>query len=132
MPMVKQQYPLSENREDHAVAGLSMRGSETLLAGLNHTDTFAYVGGFSSGGWETASPLGFPSITAQSAQDVNSKLRPLWISCGTEDGLFASNQKFIAWLKDQGIKANAVQTPGMRAWMVWRDNLSNFVPLLFQ
>lgn len=48
MPLVKQQYPLSDRREDHAVAGLSMGGAESLLVGLNHIDDFAYVGGFSS------------------------------------------------------------------------------------
>ncbi len=48
MPLVKQQYPLSDKREDHAVAGLSMGGAESLRVGLNHIDDFAYVGGFSS------------------------------------------------------------------------------------
>jgi enterochelin esterase family protein len=133
MPLVKQQYPLSDKREDRAVAGLSMGGAESLLVGLNHIDDFAYVAGFSS------APLGegdytaaLPRITSQSAADVNAKLRLLWISCGTEDGLFAGNQKLIAWLRERGIKINAVQTPGMHVWMVWRDNLTNFAPLLFQ
>jgi enterochelin esterase family protein len=74
----------------------------------------------------------FPGISTQAATEINTKLRLLWISCGTEDGLFEPNQKFIAWLKDQGVKVHAIQTPGMHAWMVWRDNLSNFLPLLFQ
>jgi putative esterase len=38
MPLVKRQYPLSDKREDHAVAGLSMGGAESLLVGLNHID----------------------------------------------------------------------------------------------
>jgi enterochelin esterase family protein len=133
MPLVKQQYPLSEKREEHAIAGLSMGGAETLLNGLNHVDEFAYVGGFSSGGLgqDNFGPS-FPGVTPQSAADINAKLKLLWISCGTEDGLFDPNQKFIAWLKGQGVNVHAVQTPGMHAWMVWRDNLSNFAPLLFQ
>ena len=133
MPLVKHQYPLSDKREDHAVAGLSMGGAESLLVGLNHLDDFAYVGGFSS------APLGesvfdsaFPGITAQSAPDINAKLRVLWIACGTEDGLLDRNQKFIAWLKGKGLQPTAIQTPGMHAWMVWRDNLTNFAPLLFR
>jgi enterochelin esterase-like enzyme len=132
MPLVKQQYPLSDKREEHAIAGLSMGGAETLLVGLNHVDEFAYVGGFSS------APLGqdgfdssFPGITTQSAPDINARLRLLWISCGTEDGLLGDNQKLIAWLKDKGLNPTAIQTPGMHEWMVWRDNLTNFLPLLF-
>jgi enterochelin esterase-like enzyme len=133
MPLVKQQYPLSEKREEHAVAGLSMGGAETLLTGLNHPDDFAYVGAFSSGGLGDGdlAPW-FPGISPQSGPAIGSKFRVLWISCGTEDGLFAFNQRLIAWLKTQGIEPKAVQTPGMHAWMVWRDNLSNFLPLLFQ
>jgi enterochelin esterase-like enzyme len=133
MPLVRQQYPISEKREDHAVAGLSMGGAESLRVGLNHLDDFAYIGGFSS------APLGgedygsiFPGITSQSAPAINTRLRLLWISCGTEDGLFEGNQKFIAWLKEKGVQPTAIQTPGMHVWMVWRDNLAHFVPLLFQ
>ena len=133
MPRVKQQYPLSDKRDEHAIAGLSMGGAETLLVGLNHSDDFAWVGAFSAGGIgsDRFEPL-FPAITPQSGAQIQSKLKLLWISCGTEDGLFEPNQKFIAWLKGQGMQPDAVQTPGMHAWMVWRENLSNFAPLLFQ
>lgn len=133
MPLAKQQYPLSDKREDHAVAGLSMGGAESLLVVLNHIDDFAYVGGFSS------APLGqadfgsvFPGITTQAAPAINARLRLLWISCGTEDGLLNGNLKLIAWLKEKGLQPSAIQTPGMHVWMVWRDNLTNFAPLLFQ
>ena len=26
----------------------------------------------------------------------------------------------------------AIETPGMHTWLVWRDNLIHFAPLLFQ
>ena len=32
----------------------------------------------------------------------------------------------------QGMNPAAIRTPSMHPWMVWRDNLSNFAPLLFQ
>ena len=133
MPKVKQEYPLSDKREGHAIAGLSMGGAETLLVGLNHTDDFAWIGSFSAGGIgsDHFEPL-FPAVTPQSGPQLQSKLKLLWIACGTEDGLWEPNQKFIAWLKSNGMQPTAIQTPGMHAWMVWRNNLSNFAPLLFQ
>jgi len=133
MPLVKQEYPLSDKREDHAIAGLSMGGAETLLVGLNHTDDFAWIGSFSAGGIgsDHFEPL-FPAITPRSGMQIQAKLKLLWIACGTEDGLFQPNQKFIAWLKSNGIQPTPIQTPGMHAWMVWRENLSTFAPLLFQ
>ena len=136
MPLVKQQYPLSEKREDHAIAGLSMGGAESLLVGLNHIDEFYYVGGFSSAplgaGEHGDFALPFPGITAESAQKINARLRVLWIACGSEDGLFDANQKFIAWLKQKGLQPIVIQTPGRHVWMVWRDNLAQFAALLFQ
>jgi enterochelin esterase family protein len=133
MPAMKQQYPISDKREDHAIAGLSMGGAETLLVGLNHTDDFAWIGSFSAGGigGDNFEPL-FPAITSQSGAQIQSKLKLLWIACGTEDGLNQPNQAFIAWLQSKGMQPTAIHTPGMHAWMVWRDNLSNFAPLLFQ
>ncbi len=134
MPLVKKQYPLSGRQQDHAIAGLSMGGAESLLTGLNHTGDFAYVGGFSSaplGGNEGGFGLSFPGTSA-AAPEMNARLRLLWISCGTEDGLFDGNQKLIAWLKQEGLHPTAIQTPGMHDWMVWRENMTHFLPLLFQ
>jgi len=133
MPLVKQQYPISDKSQEHAIAGLSMGGAESLLVGLNHTSDFAYVGAFSAGGLGQGNyDPSFPGITAQSGAEIKGKLRVLWIACGTEDGLFPANQKFITWLKEKGLEPTTIQTPGMHAWMVWRENLTNFASLLFQ
>ncbi|MBW4028639.1 MAG: esterase [Acidobacteria bacterium] len=134
MPRVAGEYPMiSASREDHAIAGLSMGGAETLLVGLNHPDAFAWIGAFSAGGiGSTGFPEDFPHLTPADAPTFNAGNRLLWISCGTEDGLLEPNRLLISWLRDQGLHPNAIETSGMHAWMVWRDNLSHFVPLLFQ
>ena len=133
MPQIRAEYPISPRREDHAIAGLSMGGAETLLVGLNHEEDFAWIGGFSAGGLgATGFPALFPAISRATASKVNAGNRLLWISVGTEDGLLDPNRKLIAWLREQGFTPMAVETPGMHVWMVWRDNLVNFVPLLFQ
>jgi enterochelin esterase family protein len=133
MPRVQQEYPVSDKQEDHAIAGLSMGGAESLLVGLNHPDYFAYVGGFSAGGLGDGpfAPV-FPGIAPKNAAQMNNELRVLWIACGTEDGLFPPNQHLIAWLQQQGLRPAAIQTPGRHVWMVWRNNFSHFAPLLFQ
>ena len=48
MPMVDKAYNVSKNREERAIAGLSMGGAETLYVGLNNLDRFAWVSAFSS------------------------------------------------------------------------------------
>jgi enterochelin esterase-like enzyme len=127
MPMVEGSYPVSTKREDRAIAGLSMGGSESLLTGLNNIDKFAYVGAFSAGGLFDDYPPAFPALDAKQA----AQLRTLWIACGTSDRLIDDNRKFKTWLKSKDIAFTDIETPGAHTWMVWRRNLINFTPLLF-
>ena len=128
MPAVERDYRISTDREERAIAGLSMGGAESLLVGLNNLDRFAWVGSFSAGGLGENLDQQFPNLDAS----ANSKLRLLWISCGTEDTLLAPNRKFHQWLESKGVHSHYVETPGMHTWMVWRRNLANLAPLLFR
>ena len=47
MPMVDKAYNVSKDRNQRAIAGLSMGGAEALYTGLNHLDTFASIASFS-------------------------------------------------------------------------------------
>jgi len=47
MPAVERGYNVSRNREERAIAGLSMGGAETLYTALNNLDKFAWMGSFS-------------------------------------------------------------------------------------
>jgi enterochelin esterase-like enzyme len=128
IPAVERMYHASPDRELRAIAGLSMGGSESLYAGLNNLDRFAWIGAFSMGGLGEDFDALFPSLDAK----ANLKLHVLWVSCGTEDRLLETNRKLHAWLDAKGVHQKYVETPGMHTWMVWRRNLSNFAPLLFQ
>jgi enterochelin esterase-like enzyme len=48
MPMVDKAYNVSRNREQRAIAGLSMGGAESLYVGLRNLDKFAWIGAYSS------------------------------------------------------------------------------------
>jgi enterochelin esterase-like enzyme len=128
LPQVEKEYRVSDKRDDRAIAGLSMGGAESLYTGLNNIDKFAYVGSFSGGGLSDDYSADFPTIDAAAA----AKLRVLWIACGTDDHLITANRALIAWLKGKNINPTAIETPGRHTWMVWRRNLSNYAPLLFQ
>jgi len=69
LPMVEKTYNVSRNREDHAIAGLSMGGAETLYTALNHLDTFAWIGSFSGAFvmWPGANPTPAPTAPAPAA-----------------------------------------------------------------
>jgi enterochelin esterase-like enzyme len=128
MPKVESEYRVTADRNSRAIAGLSMGGSESLLTGLNNLDKFAWIGAFSSGGLPEPFDKDFPGLDA----NANQQIFQLWIACGTEDRLITANRSLREWLKNHGIHHVPIETPGQHTWMVWRRNLAEFVPLLFQ
>jgi enterochelin esterase-like enzyme len=127
MPQVEKTYHVSKDRTQRAIAGLSMGGAESLRVGLNYLDKFAWIGAFSSGGVPANFTETFPNLDSK----ANDKLKLLWIACGKDDGLFEANKKFDAELSDRNVKHQWIVTPGAHTWLVWRRNLAEFAPLLF-
>jgi enterochelin esterase family protein len=71
MPRVEKTYNVSKDRNQRAIAGLSMGGAEATFTGLNHLDKFAWIGSFSGAYvmWPGANggrrgPPGAPSAAA--------------------------------------------------------------------
>ena len=128
IPMIQSQYRVSKQSADRAIAGLSMGGAETLYTGLNHPETFAWIGAFSSGGLTEDFAKQFPAVDSR----VNSQLKLLWIACGKDDRLIDWNRRMVGWLKTQGVNSVPVETPGTHTWMVWRRNLADFSAQLFR
>jgi enterochelin esterase family protein len=128
IPSVEKDYRVLTDRDQRAIAGLSMGGSESLLVGLNRLDRFAWIGSFSAGGLGTNLASQFPGLD----EKANRQLQLLWIGCGEQDGLLTSNLALSDWLKARNIKHTWVQTPGQHSFRVWRRYLADFAPLLFQ
>ena len=127
LPRVESEYHAAKDRNDRAIAGLSMGGLESVQIGLTHTDKFAWIGGFSSAVHNLNFTEKFASLDPKTAD-----LHLLWIACGTEDSLIEPNRKLVVFLKTKEMPVTPIETPGLHTWLVWRDNLINFAPLLFQ
>lgn len=156
MPMVDKAYNVSRKRDQRAIAGLSMGGAESLYVGLNHLDTFAWIGAFSSAPmlWPPAAAAAAPASTAGSGRGrnpptidpaafpktfpaldakANSRIRMLWIVCGTADGLIGVNRQFKDWLRSKSVQFTDEEVPDVgHVWPLWRQNLTDMVPKLFQ
>jgi enterochelin esterase-like enzyme len=127
LPRVESEYRVSKDRNGRAIAGLSMGGLESLEIGLTHTGQFAWIGGFSSAVHNLDYNKALASLDPKTAD-----LRLLWIACGTEDSLIDPNRKLVDFLKTKQMPVTQIETPGLHTWLVWRDNLIHFTPLLFQ
>ena len=157
IPFVDKAYRTLSDRENRAIAGLSMGGGMTLLAAFNNLDTFAWVGTFSAGlppmpgvavpiaPPPNAASLRGPDITntidkqklaallPQLNSDANARLRLFYVGIGAEDGLITAHNAFKELLKEKGVKATIVERPGYgHEWAFWRISLQDLAPRLFQ
>jgi enterochelin esterase-like enzyme len=129
IPTVEKNYRVLTDHSSRAIAGLSMGGEQSLVFGLNGLDHFDWIGAFSSGGLKD---IDFDQKFPQVNEKTNRQLRLLWMSCGKEDQLFESNQKFEQWLTSRGVVHTWVEQPGKHNFLMWRRALIEFAPLLFQ
>jgi enterochelin esterase-like enzyme len=127
IPTIQSRYSTYTNRENRALAGLSMGGGQTLNFGLAHLDMFAWLGGFSSAP-NTKAPVELVPDPAV----VKEQLKLLWLSGGSKDGLLPISQGMHTYLKDKGVP---------HIWHVdgnghdpthWRNSLYDFAQLIFR
>jgi len=127
IPAIQARYSTYTNRENRALAGLSMGGGQSLNFGLGHLDTFAWIGGFSSAP-NTKPPAQLVPDPAAAAR----QLKLLWLSCGNKDGLIRISQGVHAYLKEHNVP---------HIWHVdghghdathWRNSLYRFAQLIFR
>jgi enterochelin esterase-like enzyme len=136
IPFVEKNYRAETDSKNRALAGLSMGGIQTLYAGLNNTDLFAYLGVFSSG-WRIPSDNKLAEtqydLLSKNREKVSNNLKLLWLSTGsTEDGAYPNCKAMMAKFDELKIKYTYNEYPGGHTWPVWRNNLYNFAQLLFK
>jgi enterochelin esterase family protein len=127
LPMIEGTYRVRSDAAGRAIAGLSMGGGHSLYTGLQHLDAFAWIGAFSAGvpGQDRLGQL------FTNPENINQKLKLLWIACGKNDFLIPRNRDLDAYLTEKGIRHTWTETEGDHSWPVWRRYLADFAPLLF-
>ncbi|NTS42650.1 esterase [Flavisolibacter sp. BT320] len=127
IPYVEKTFPVRKDRENRAIAGLSMGGGQSLNFGLGNLDKFAWVGGFSSAP-NTKPPLELVPNPAEAAQ----KLKLLFISCGASDGLIQFSKRTHDYLAKNGVPHIYFIEPGVHDFAVWKNGLFMLSQLLFK
>ena len=132
IPLVERDFRVQADADHRAIAGLSMGGGQSLSIGLEHTDVFHWVLGFSAaiGGQFLDPEQAFKTVLSD-PDTANRRLRLLWISCGRQDFLYRANQQFVETLRSKGLKLTFNETEGSHVWSVWRKNLNQAAPMLF-
>ncbi len=126
IPYIDSHYSTVADRAHRALAGLSMGGGQSLNFGLANTDTFAYVGGFSSAPNTFAPDKLVPDIAKAKS------LKLLWVSCGDKDGLIGISQGVHKYLKEKKISHIWHVDSGQHDFPVWKNDLYLFAQRIFR
>jgi enterochelin esterase-like enzyme len=136
IPFVEKNFRTEIGANNRALAGLSMGGLQTLYIGINNSQTFSYLGVFSSG-WiqpmlDDIAQKQYDFIK-NNAEKINNDLKLFWIAMGGKEDIAYNNcQTMLKKLDEMNIKYSYSEYPGGHTWPVWRNNLYKFAPLLFK
>jgi enterochelin esterase family protein len=128
LPLVEKRYRVRRDRDHRAIAGLSMGGGQSLQVGLHHQEIFSWVAGFSS---FVPDPDKTIVGAIEDSDQVNKRLKLLWIACGKDDFLLNNNKALDELLTQSHIKHVFKITDGKHNWPVWRSYLAELLPQLF-
>jgi enterochelin esterase family protein len=157
VPFVDQTFRTKADREDRAIAGLSMGGAQTEQTAFTHVEMFAWVGVFSGaspllpgvlkkvpppadaakrrgpGLGQTIDPVKFMQKYPVIGPGLNSKLHLLYYAVGTSDGLLESDTAIAKMLNDNGVKFVTHNLPDYgHDWNFWRVTLVDFSARIFK
>jgi enterochelin esterase family protein len=128
VPYIESHYRVLKDKNNRAVAGLSMGGGHTQRITLTNPDMFSYIGVFSAGTRSVTDEL---ENQFKVLKSKNPKL--YWVGCGVNDPLaYQGSQTLAALLKKDGFNYIFRETPGGHTWANWRIFLSEMAPLLFK
>lgn len=127
IPFIQGKYSVKADREDRALAGLSMGGGQSLNFGLGNLDTFAWVGGFSSA--PNTKP---PAQLVPDPDQAKAQLKLLYVSCGNKDGLIRISQGVHAYLKEKNVPHVWHVDDHAHDFQHWKKALYQFSQLIFQ
>lgn len=134
IPTIEKRYRIKRDKENRAIAGLSMGGGQSYVIGLRNLDKFSYIGQFSAG---IMADGNFnhnnytPGVMAD-PRNINRQLKLLWISCGTKDPRFEGHQSFVEDLIKRGVSCEFHQSNYGHEWEFWRQQLRDFAQRLFK
>lgn len=141
-------FPLSHEREDTYIGGLSMGGYGAIRNGLKYHDTFGAIVALSSAliieglqdrTNDTLNPIERrdyaeavfgnldevltsdknPRYLVEQLKKENAQFPAIYMACGQDDSLLDANKKFAKFLEDNDVKATFEVGPGSHEWDFW-------------
>jgi len=134
IPFIEKNYNVYTDANHRALAGLSMGGLEVLDSFMAQPDMFAYINVMSSG-WFANNEEMYKTGDARLAEIASTLNKTakilLFTQGGPEDIAYTNGNEMLKVFDKNGIKYEFTEMPGGHTWSVWRHDLHNFAPKLF-
>ena len=152
-------FPLSHERKDTFIAGLSMGGYGAVINGLKYHDTFGYVASL-SGGFildkviqsDNSAPIPtgrrsyyeciFGDLDKLIGSDKDYKalitklkdkkqaIPKMFMACGVNDFLLQQNRDYRDFLKKNDVDVTYIEAPGAHEWDFWDTHIQDVLDWL--
>jgi enterochelin esterase-like enzyme len=126
IPFIDKNYRTLANKENRAIAGLSMGGGHTTVATNNNPNTFGWIAVWSAGGQDT------PEFNAALGKLKAAGVKHYYVGAGTTDFANAGSQTLYKLAQNAGLKTSYHETPGGHYYLIWRVFLGDFGSMLFK
>jgi enterochelin esterase-like enzyme len=139
VPMIDSKFRTMANKENRAIAGLSMGANQCMRIIMKNLDKFSALGAFSgTSNYPVSDALDASSFLDgifANGPSVNQQLKLMFLSLGTKEPapFPASISAFRNMLNKQGINHQFYESPETaHEWQTWRRSLKEYSKLLFK
>jgi len=137
IPFIEKNYKVFTDKDNRAIAGLSMGGMHTQTITNDNPGMFSYIGVFSMGIMSFGQPN---QDAAKIEQERDIKIEALkksgyklyWIACGKDDFVYQGVITLRNTLDKHNFKYVYRESTGGHTWANWRIYLSEYAPQLFR
>ena len=134
IPFIEKNYRTLTDKNNRAIAGLSMGGMHTQTITNTNPGKFGYIGVMSMGLMNN-SRWGNYNEEEHKKQLLalkESGVKLYWIGCGKDDFLYEGVTNLRKLYDDIGFKYEYMESTGGHTWTNWRIYLSELAPKLFR
>jgi len=126
VPFIDKNFRTVANKDNRAIAGLSMGGMHTLMATLNNPGVFGWIAVWSAGGQDT------PEFASGLTKLKDSGVRLFYVGAGDTDFALKGSQMLHEMAQKVGLKTSWRMVPGPHYYLIWRPLLADYASMLFR
>ena len=126
IPFVDKNFRTIPNKDNRAIAGLSMGGMNTIQATNNNPGVFGWIAVWSAGGQDT------PEFNAALKKLQQSGVHHYYVAAGDVDMAHNGAEALYKLVQNAGFNTSWHETPGAHLYLIWRVFLGDYGSMLFR